>query len=75
MEPVPQRPTDNQEQEHLAHTYKDDMAQAMNATEAPVVQAMLADAREREELAKEEIEEAKERKEYGIGTLIRYVLL
>jgi hypothetical protein len=74
MEPVPQRPTDNQEQEHLAHTYKDDMAQAMNATEAPVVQAMLADAREREELAKEEIEEAKERKEYGIGTLIIVIL-
>jgi hypothetical protein len=61
---------EKEEQLHLAHTYQDDMAQAMNATEAPIVQEMLADARERDALAAEEVEEHKERKWYSITSLL-----
>jgi len=59
---------------HLAHTYQDDLNQVMNATEAPVVQQLLADAREHEALAAEEIVEQKERKWYSISALTLIVL-
>lgn len=73
IEQVPQRPTEEQG-EHLAHTYKDDLAQAMNATEAPVVQAMLADARDREAFANQEIKEQGERKVYSLSSILFIVL-
>ncbi|MDB5188696.1 MAG: hypothetical protein JWM92_294 [Candidatus Nomurabacteria bacterium] len=60
--PVEERP--------FVHTYQDDLAQAMDVTEAPVVQAMLADAREREVLAVEEVTERRERKWYGITGIL-----
>lgn len=70
--PVPKKPVEQAEQEGhpLIHTYSDDMAQAMNATDATVVQEMLTDARDRETTAIQEIEEQKERKWYSISALI-----
>jgi hypothetical protein len=77
--PIPQRPVDGETQPvaevmHHAHTFKDDMAEAMNETEAPVVQALLNDAREREAFAKEENIEHAERKWYSVSSLFFIVL-
>lgn len=62
------------EQSHLAHTYQDDLARAMNATDAPIVQELLADARDRELLAAEEIVERREEKWYSITALLLIIL-
>lgn len=62
------------EQAHLAHTYQDDLARAMNATEAPIVQELLADARDRELLAAEEVVERREEKWYSISALLLILL-
>jgi len=62
------------EQPHVAHTYQDDLAQAMNATDAPVVQELLTKAREQEAEEAIEIVEQKERKWYGITSLLLVIL-
>lgn len=48
MEPTVPQPR------HLTHDYESDLSQAMNATDAKVVQELLTDARERELIEKEE---------------------
>ena len=58
-EQTPEAVPQAEEQHSIAHTYQDDLAHAMNATEAPVVQAMLQDARDREAFAVQEQEERK----------------
>ena len=70
---VPHRPAEN-EDERRAHTYQDDLNQAMNVTEAPVVQEMLHDAREREAFAAEEVKEQGERKVYSLSSLLLLLL-
>jgi hypothetical protein len=63
------------EKEHpLSHDYQDDLARVMNATDARVVQGLLADAREREAAEAEAVVEGKERKWYGVSSLILVVL-
>lgn len=54
-------PTQPEPNLHRTHTYQDDLAQAMNATDAVVVQEMLETAREKEREAKEEVSRERER--------------
>lgn len=76
MEPAgtEQQQEQPQEQPHLTHTYQDDLAQAMNATDAPVVQELLANARAQETEAALEVTEQGERKWYSITSLLLIVL-
>ncbi len=71
----PEKPIDpNPEVHPLIHTYQDDLARVMNATEAPVVQALLATARARdEENAIEEVEQ-KERRWYSATSIVLILL-
>lgn len=62
------------EQPRLTHTYQDDLAQAMNATDAPVVQELLANARAQETEAAIEVAEQGERKWYSITSLLLIVV-
>jgi len=73
MEPEQPQPEAG-EQHPLMHTYQDDLAKVMNATEAPVVQEMLADAREQEVVAAQTIQEHTERKWYSISSVFFIVL-
>lgn len=50
--PKPEAPEPAQPLRHVSHSYQDDLAQAMNATDAPVVQELLYEAKEREETAR-----------------------
>jgi hypothetical protein len=68
-EPVP-----TPEVHPLAHTYQDDLARVMNATEAPVVQELLADARARDVENAIEIVEQKERRWYSVTSIILILL-
>ncbi|HTH93580.1 MAG TPA: hypothetical protein VL576_03830 [Candidatus Paceibacterota bacterium] len=70
---VPHRPEDSQEG-HRSHTYQDDLNQAMNVTEAPVVQEMLKNARDREEFAALEVKEQGEKKVYSLSSILLLVL-
>jgi hypothetical protein len=58
----------------IIHTYGDDMAHAMDATDASVVAELMATAREREHNAKEVIHERAERAWFTTGALILLVL-
>ena len=78
MEPEPEMPVPHKpampEENRRSHTYQDDLDQAMNVTEAPVVQKMLEDARDRETLAVEETKEQGERKVYSLSSLLLILL-
>lgn len=50
----PEAPAPQPTAHHLSHDYESDLAHAMNATDAKVVQELLTDAREREVIAREE---------------------
>ncbi len=63
-----------EEQLHASHTYQDDLAQAMNATDAPVVQELLAHAREQQAEEEVAVVEEKERKWYGVTSLLLIIL-
>ncbi len=64
-----------EEKKHpLSHDYQEDLARVMNATDAKVVQELLQDAREREAAEIEAVEETKERKWYGVSSLILVIL-
>jgi hypothetical protein len=58
----------------LTHTYQDDLARVMNATEAPVVQALLADARARDVENAIEVGEQKERRWYSVTSSMLILL-
>ncbi len=58
----------------IIHTYGDDMAHAMDATDAKVVAELLQTAREREASAKEAIHVRDERAWYTTGALLLLVL-
>ncbi|MEO5646318.1 MAG: hypothetical protein ABIO57_00920 [Candidatus Paceibacterota bacterium] len=63
------------EQQHaMSHTYQDDLAKAMNATEAGDVQKMLTMAREQEVEAAIEVTERREKKWYTTSSFILIVL-
>lgn len=59
---------------HRAHTYEDDLAKAMNATDADVVQEMLATAREREAAEKLYKKNTSQRKWYSFFSILFVVL-
>jgi len=68
-EPSSEPIASSQEVRHISHGYQDDLAQAMNATDASVVQEMLNDAREREIYIKEETKRGHERTWFSISSL------
>lgn len=70
---IPHRPTEGQD-ERRAHTFQDDLNQAMDVTEAPVVQEMLQTARDREAFATEEVKEQEQKKSYSLGSIIFLLL-
>ncbi len=59
---------------HRSHTYEDDVAKAMNATDASVVQELLTTARERETVQEEFKKNAHQRKWYGLFSAIFIIL-
>lgn len=78
MPPIPPKPNSESdataEETHRAHTYQDDLAKAMNATDAAVVQEMLETAREKELLANEEEKNKKQRKLYRFLSVFFVIL-
>lgn len=62
------------ESHHLAHTYKDDLARAMDATDATVVQKMMKEARDRETIEHDNIVRSKQRGWYVTASFILVVL-
>jgi hypothetical protein len=58
------------QQRPVAHTYQDDLAMAMDTTDATVVQELLTTARERESLLKDEAVKEKQRGWYVAGSII-----
>jgi hypothetical protein len=71
---IPTPPPQPAEEHHLSHTYQDDMNEAMNVTEAPIVQALLADARERQVEEEQAAVERTERKWYSVSSLFLLLL-
>jgi hypothetical protein len=59
---------------HLSHGYQDDLAQAMNATDASVVQEMLTDARNREAFEKKEVVTHREQTWFSLSSFILIIL-
>ncbi len=73
MEPeqqAQQQPAQEEQPRPLSQSYQEDLSHAMNATDASVVQELLADAREREQLEVVEAEEKKEQKWYSVSSTI-----
>jgi hypothetical protein len=70
-QPTPQeQPVHHSEQaRHISHSYEEDLAHAMNATDATVVQEMLTEAHEREVETATEKKEQRERKWYAVVSL------
>jgi hypothetical protein len=78
MEPEVQK--ENQEQQpvvqdikHTSHTYADDMAKALDATDAKVVQQMMSEGREREENTIEEGKRKNQKRWYKAGAIILFI--
>lgn len=55
---------------HVSHSYQDDLAQAMNATDASVVQQLLETARDREESERIAIKNNAKRKAYTVFSIL-----
>src|SRR5689334_20448704 len=66
--PQPEVPT------HRARTYEDDVSKAMNTVDAPVVQEMLATAREREETERFERIGRTQRHWYSFFSIVLVIL-
>lgn len=66
----PTEPTPAEEKHLSSHTYEDDLARAMDTTDATVVQAMLEEAREREANQKEEVIRKKQKGWYTVAAII-----
>jgi hypothetical protein len=73
-EPKPEPQKEVMPQGPVIHTFQDDLSQAMNATDASVVQEMLATARRQEEEAKEQVRTQKERSWYVVGSLLLFII-
>lgn len=61
---------DSEAHKHTTHTYADDLARAMDTTDAKVVQELLAEGREREQNAIEEKTRKKQKGWYQAGAII-----
>lgn len=72
--PIVPEPIVSQPSPHKAHTYEDDVAKAMNATDATVVQELLITAREREASEKDYKKSTRQRKWYSLFSVIFVVL-
>ncbi len=75
MEPTaPQQPQESAPKEAqpkaVLHTYQDDLAKAMDATDATVVQSLITEARVREEQQKEEVTRKRQKGWYIVGAFI-----
>ncbi len=75
MEPEAQKENSQENLEevkvkHTSHTYADDLAKAMDATDAKVVQQMLSEGREREEITTEEKVRESQKRWYRAGAII-----
>lgn len=70
--PVSTEPLTEKElvEKHVVHTYADDVAKALDTTDASVVQDLLIEGREREEFEKEEIKIKKQKSWYKAGAII-----
>ncbi len=71
---TPETDLAKERQHAMSHTYQDDLAKAMNATEVGDVQKMLTEAREQETEAAIEVEELQEKKWYSTTSLILILL-
>jgi hypothetical protein len=76
MEPEVQKDLPQQEEnqpiepKHTSHTYADDLAKAMDATDAKVVQQIISDGREKEQIALEEKTQKSQKAWYKAGAII-----
>lgn len=75
MEPEVNQNNNNEETvtkevKHTSHTYEDDLAKALDATDAKVVQQMLSEGREREQTILEEKVRKNQRGWYKAGAII-----
>ncbi len=61
---------ENENQKKIVHTYADDLAKAMDTTDAKVVQELLEQGREKELLAKEEVTKKKQKVWYKLGAIV-----
>ncbi len=68
VEPIPVIPA--QAGKHTSHTYDDDLAKALDATDAKIVQQMLNEGREREQNTIEEKKSKKQKGWYKAGVII-----
>jgi hypothetical protein len=64
---------ENQNTKHTTHTYSDDLAKAMDTTDAKVVQQLLNEGREREAVISEEKIIKKQKTWYSVGAIILIV--
>jgi hypothetical protein len=62
--------TENQNTKHTTHTYSDDLAKAMDTTDAKVVQELLSEGLEREAIVSEEKIVKKQKTWYSLGAII-----
>lgn len=68
---TPQQP---EEVVHRAHTYQDDLSRAMNATDANVVQELIALAREKEEAERQYKKSIGQRKLYSFFSIVFLII-
>lgn len=61
---------DENAEKHIVHTYADDVAKALDTTDASVVQELLVEGREKEEFEKQEIKIKKQKSWYRAGAII-----
>lgn len=70
LQPIEPTPTPPEAQKPISsHTYQDDLARAMDATDATVVQKMLEEARERESNMKDEVVRKRQKGWYTLGSI------
>lgn len=70
MEPEEKKPEEQTPPKHTSHTYEDDLARAMDATDATVVQQMLSEGREREQNAIDERARRIQKRWYRLGAIV-----
>lgn len=63
-------PQPTTEQKHTSHTYADDLAQAMDATDATVIQQIITEGKAREEMEARTLQDRKQRAWYKAGAII-----
>lgn len=71
-EKIPEPQLENP-QKHTTHTYEDDLAKALDATDAKVVQEIMAEGKAKEAYREEEKKRGSQKKWYTLGAIILFL--